>query len=515
MAGGNTRYDSRNNCNALIETASNTLILGSKNTVIPNTVTNIGDGAFENRLVLTSITIPASVNSIAYNAFYGCTGLESISVAGGNTRYDSRNNCNAIIETATNTLIQGCKNTVIPNTVTTIGNWAFNGCSTLTSIDIPASVTSIDGNAFYQCTSLEYISVAGGNTRYDSRNNCNAIIETASNTLIFGSKNTVIPNTVTNIGGIAFYCSTVLTSITIPASVTTIEQGAFDKCTALTTVFMQATTPPMIFGEIFDNCNALTVIYVPTGTAATYKADSHFSKYKDIIKEMSEITLADNASNSDLITMTHGMTLDVTLTRTYSSTATNWNTFCVPFDIDNATLKAKFGDDVEVAEYSENSTDANNITVSFTKMTEPAITANKPVLLRASAIPATVTFTGVTIVDEEPVVTGNYFDFVGSYTDKQYVETGNYYLSANKLYRSSKDNGTYIKGLRAYIKAKTANARVANFGINEDVVTEVNEVIGVKEVNDDSWYTLDGVKLDKQPTKKGMYINNGKKVVIK
>ena len=246
-----------------------------------------------------------------------------------------------------------------------------------------------------------------------------------------------------------------------------------------------------------------------------YGSDGKSEWATTIFTTLKHIELADNADNSGLIAAANSETLDVTLTRTYSSTATNWNTFCVPFDIDNTTLKAKFGDDVEVAEFSENSTDADNITVSFSKMTEPAITANKPVLLKTSVAPASVTFTGVTIKNAEPKVAGNYFDFVGSYEAQKYVETGNYYLSANKLYRSSKDNGTYIKGLRAYIKAKTANARVANFGINEDVVTEVKEVKEVKEVNDDSWYTLDGVKLDKQPTKKGMYIYNGRKTVIK
>ena len=241
----------------------------------------------------------------------------------------------------------------------------------------------------------------------------------------------------------------------------------------------------------------------------------HGSTSKPYIIDITPVSLADNADNSALIAAIDGLTLDVTLTRTYSSTPTNWNTFCVPFNIDNATLREKFGDDVEVAEYSEESTDADHITVSFTKMTEPAITANKPVLLRASETPASVVFTGVTIVDEQPVVTGNYFDFVGSYTDKQFVETGNYYLSANTLYRSTKDNGTYIKGMRAYLKAKVANARVANFGIEEET-TEVDATLNDKgKMIHDKWYTLDGRKLDKQPTKKGMYINNGKKVVIK
>jgi len=530
VAGGNTRYDSRNNCNALIETASNTLILGSKNTVIPNTVTNIGDGAFENRLVLTSITIPASVNSIAYNAFYGCTGLESISVAGGNTRYDSRNNCNAIIETATNTLIQGCKNTVIPNTVTTIDNWAFNGCSTLTSIDIPASVTSIVGNAFYQCTSLEYISVAGGNTRYDSRNNCNAIIETASNTLIFGSKNTVIPNTVTNIGGLAFYCSTVLTSITIPASVTTIEQGAFDKCTALTTVFMQATTPPMIFGKIFDNCNALTVIYVPTGTAATYKADSHFSKYKDIIKEMSEITLADNASNSDLITMTNGLTLNVTLQGRTLYKDGAWNTLCLPFDV---TLE---GSPLEGATVMKLTTSTSNLTdgtltLNFEDETA-TMTAGTPYIIKwtkdegyDAADPDTrdlknPVFTGVIIdktmndvntSDGKVTFRGNYDAQSFDAEDKSILLVG-----GNNLYWPQA--GASIKACRSYFQLNDVNG-VREFRLNfgEEKMTEISLTPDPSRGGEGSsyWYSLDGHKLNEKPTTKGIYVNRGRKIVVK
>ena len=116
---------------------------GLTSITIPNSVTSIGGGAFIDCTGLTSIEIPNSVTSIGMYAFSGCTGLRRISVESGNTIYDSRNNCNAIIETATNKLMAGCQNTIIPNSVTSIGYHAFYECTELTSITIPNSVTKI------------------------------------------------------------------------------------------------------------------------------------------------------------------------------------------------------------------------------------------------------------------------------------------------------------------------------------------------------------------------------------
>ncbi|MBR1447084.1 MAG: leucine-rich repeat protein, partial [Alloprevotella sp.] len=157
-----------------------------------SSVTSIGRQAFDCCVGLTSLTIPASVTTIELGAFDMCGGVESIVVEKENTAYDSRDNCHAIIETASNKLIAGCKTTVIPATVEAIGDYAFSGHKGLKSITIPASVMSIGNYVFADCTELENIVVEKENTTYDSRDNCHAIIETASNKLIAGCKTTVI-----------------------------------------------------------------------------------------------------------------------------------------------------------------------------------------------------------------------------------------------------------------------------------------------------------------------------------
>ena len=127
MEEGNPKYDSRDGCNAIVERESEALVLGCKNTVIPNSVTSIRKYAFFDCSGLTGITIPTHVISIEYEAFSGCSGLENIKVEEGNLKYDSRDSCNAIVEKESRALVLGCKNTVIPNSVTSIGCYTFSG----------------------------------------------------------------------------------------------------------------------------------------------------------------------------------------------------------------------------------------------------------------------------------------------------------------------------------------------------------------------------------------------------
>ena len=420
---GNTVYDSRENCNAIIETATNTLIAGCKNTVIPNTVTSIGEAAFTGCTGLTSVTIPGTVTSIgrfAFNgcsgltnvtipgsvtsigvrAFYGCTGLTYVTVgnptpvaitedafsnrgnitlcvpAGAKTAYaaaDYWKDFKGIVETGPSPIIpfvdanvkaicvenwdvdgngelseaeaaavkdlgsvfknnkdiitfdelqyfsgltrisghafDGCSNlqsVTLPHGLTSVGNSAFSYCSALASVTIPNSVTSVGSSAFSYCSSLTSIVVESGNTVYDSRENCNAIIKTATNELVAGCNSTVIPAGVTSIAEFAFMGCTGLTSVTIPAGVTSVGMSAFAACPGLTSVIIPVSVTS-IGGSAFYNCSGLTsvtvespepiainasvfsnranaTLYVPAGAKAAYEAANYWKEFMEIVE---------------------------------------------------------------------------------------------------------------------------------------------------------------------------------------------------------------------------------------
>ena len=245
------------------------------NITIPNSVTSIGLCAFMDCTGLTGIIIPDSVTDIDDSAFFGCESLNVLTVANGNPKYHSAGNC--IIETASKTLIAGCKTSVIPSdgSVTSIFANAFNACAGLTSVTIPSCVTSIGKFAFANCTSLASITVTEGNPVYHSAGNC--IIETASKTLIAGCKTSVIPTdgSVTAIGDWAFYWCTGLTSITIPGSISTIGGWAFSDCRNLSSLTIRDGVTS-IGRNAFENCSSLARVTIPS--SVDYIGDGAFSE---------------------------------------------------------------------------------------------------------------------------------------------------------------------------------------------------------------------------------------------
>ena len=193
---------------------------------------------------------------------------------------------------------------------------------------------------------------------------------------------------------------------------------------------------------------------------------------------------------------------NVTLARTIK--AGTWNTFVVPFDITNDELKAAFGDEVAVAEFSDSGASADAVTVHFNLMETPAITANTPVLLKGND-GSGFNFDNKLIKTGEAKVAGTYVDFVGTY-DADTIADGNYFISANKLYKST--GNTTIHGTHAYIDAKNVTAGIKFF--IGDIETSISDINGMA-AEDGVIYNLAGQRVNK--AQKGIFIAKGKKVI--
>ncbi|MCR4898179.1 MAG: leucine-rich repeat domain-containing protein [Acholeplasmatales bacterium] len=198
----------------------------------PECLTSIGDYAFLRCASLDRLIIPKNVSSIYNTTFRDCTNVSEVIVYENNPYYDSRDKCNAIIEKESGRLIFGCKNCFIPEGVKILDEYAF-ACIDKFDVVIPSSVTKIYADAFYECDDINSIVVDPKNTVYDSRDDCNAIIEKETNNLILGCNKTIIPYTVTSIDTHSFFKCNTLQKIIIPPSVKFINQNAFEFCERL------------------------------------------------------------------------------------------------------------------------------------------------------------------------------------------------------------------------------------------------------------------------------------------
>ena len=333
--------------------------------VVPNSVTSIGNSAFQSCSNLTSITIPNTVTSIGCQAFFSCSSLTSLNIPNSVTSIGQSAfmNCSALmsvnipnsvtnIERQTFMNCSSLTSLAIPSSVTNIGYYAFSACSSLKSIIIPASVASIENWAFLGCSGFTSIFVEEENEKYDSRNNCNAIIEKESNILIHGCSNTIIPNSVTAIGNKAFYGSSNLTSITvsnsvtsignqsfancldlisitISSSVTNIEKFAFANCINIASITSYADTPPNCMGDCFLYVNKSIPVYVPVNSIDAYKKAvewKDFTNIQAIIVEPASIAFAE-ASENLIVGMTKKLEATITpedaTTKTITWTSSN------------------------------------------------------------------------------------------------------------------------------------------------------------------------------------------------
>ena len=472
---GNKKFDSRGNCNAIIETATNTLLHGCPSTVIPNDVTKINSNAFYGCNGLTSITIPESVTSIDINPFQDCANLTSITVDADNKFFDSRGNCNAIIETATNTLLSGCSSTVIPNDVTCIGQRAFYYCSSLTNIIIPESVTSISKEAFQMCTSLISITIPEGVTRIDYRTFWGC----------YGLTNIKIPESVTFIGIEAFEDCSGLTSINIPEGLTTIGQSAFSGCKGLTSISIPESVTG-IYRLAFSGCVNLTTVisyikepfnaqgfyyvpssctlYVPVGTKAKYETTDGWKEFKNIV----EFSNASVTLTKEIETFTNVLPLD----------------FTTPV----SGLKA-----YTVKEVSEGKAVLEEVTGAVPTGTglilkgTPGETYELPYATKAP-LPVENKLVGV-LADTE--IGGNDVDYI--------LQDGKFVKAVT---------GT-LKAGKAYLKLDAALAR--------EIIEIDGETTGISLVENgkrdiENVFDLQGRRVSKPS--KGMYIVNGKKVIM-
>ncbi len=244
-----------------------------KNAVLENGLQKLGEKVFYYCRALESVSIPASLTEIAMDAFGNCSALAKISVDPANEVFDSRNDCNAIVQTKKNTIFLGCQSTVIPESVTAIGNGAFNGCIGLSTIDIPSSVTKIYSMAFNGCKGLIEITIPSSVTELGT----GAFWGCTSLQSISFSEG------LTKIGEHAFDGCKSLTKVTLPSTIIRLGTGAFFGCTQMKEVNVLFPTPLVIEASTFPERRSST-LNVPLGSKQAFKNANVWKEFRQILE---------------------------------------------------------------------------------------------------------------------------------------------------------------------------------------------------------------------------------------
>ena len=433
---------------------------------IPSSVTSIGNYAFDGCSNLTTVTIPSSVTSIGEGAFNDCEKLTTVSIPASVTSIGNYafGYCSAL------TSIE------IPASVTTIGEEAFNNTA-LTSIEIPASVTSIGNGVFNGCEKLTSITVAEGNANYSNDTN-GALFNKDKTTLIKYPKGNnadsyKIPDSVTSIGEKAFAGCEDLETVTLPDNVTSIGDDAF-------------------------NNTALTSIGIPASVTSIGKGAFH------LCSSLASVTLNGNPTIGE-----EAFFYNTTVTMNLAAAevgGAHWTTFYNNY--------GNFQADENTEVYKGTVSGSELV---LTPISDKIVNAGNAVILKST---------------DKPVMTLTTTNSSGDFTDNalkglsKRTEIATSAYSANTIYVMGnttkngfgfhKYTGEYMPANKAFLALGSGSSAPLRMVIDDD-----EETTGIASMADgidnmsDEWYTLDGCKLNGKPTTKGLYIVNGKKVMIK
>lgn len=498
------------------------------------TVTSIGEQVFWGCSDLLSITVPACLKTIGFQAFYDCSGLVSFDIPDVVTIIGEQS-------------FQGCsslQSIVVPNSVTEIKSNAFIGCSSLKSAIIGSSVNTIGSSVFENCVELETVNIPDGVTVINKRTfkNCSSL------------KQIEIPENVKEIGESAFEGCSSLTSLVIPASVKTLKNKVFQSCSGISSAIIGSGVTA-IGRNVFRGCQNLTDIYFYadrsklTWNESTYHYSTLYSTYYHVfdasewndLERYGFMTVEDLKVNLNTDLEANYVRLEDTkgkpcvFKREFQGDISS--TICLPFSI---TPSEGIGTFYEFTGVNDNRTEA-----TMTQAQTPLV-ANTPYLFRPAA-DGELTFEGT--IDVSEVVAGKVSDdsgnwtFTGTYAERRWDAENNtdelgriYGFASGQGYgntEASTEAGVFIrlnsggiKPFRAYLEYNGTQARARSRGAAEELPDRMSvrligndgQTTGISTLDiqvSDEWYDLSGRKLMNKPTKDGVYIKNGRKIVIR